>query len=71
MDDRYKQSGKAGSGNPAAPAFVLQVGAPISGRLGHRSLPDGASLLLRMHKLSDVCMRDLRGVAAEKPEKTG
>ncbi len=46
--------------NDAALARALQVAPPVISRIRHRKLAIGASLLLRMHEVSDISIADLR-----------
>lgn len=46
--------------NDAALGRALEVAAPVISNIRHRKLPVGASLLIRMHEISDVSITDLR-----------
>lgn len=46
--------------NDAALARALEVGAPVISKLRHHRLPVGASLLIRMHEVSDLTIGELR-----------
>ena len=47
--------------NDAALSRALEVAPPVISKIRHRRLPVGASMLLRMHEVSDVSIRDLDG----------
>lgn len=47
------------------PATAQEVIHPVL-KIPRRSLPDGASLLLRMHRISDDCVSDLRNLARDR-----
>lgn len=46
----------------AALAHALGVGAPVISKIRHRVLPVGPSLLIRMHELSGIGIRELRSL---------
>src|SRR6202162_681357 len=46
--------------NDAALSRALEVAPPVISKIRHRRLPVGASLLIRMHEVSDLSIRDLR-----------
>lgn len=53
--------------NDAALSRVLEVAPPVISKIRHSTLPIGATILLRMHEVSDLSIRELRSlmVAAE------
>ncbi|RSZ56044.1 hypothetical protein HF313_09210 [Massilia atriviolacea] len=54
--------------NDAALSRALEVAPPVISKIRHRTLPIGATILLRMHEISDFSIRELRammGVPAE------
>ena len=46
--------------NDAALSRALEVAPPVISKIRHRRLPVGASLLIRMHEVSDLSIKDLR-----------
>ena len=48
--------------NDAALSRALEVAPPVISKIRHRRLPVGAPLLIRMHEISDVSIKDLRGL---------
>ncbi len=46
--------------NDAALARVLEVAPPVISKIRHRTLPIGATILIRMHEVSDFSIRELR-----------
>src|SRR6476646_10475544 len=55
--------------NDAALSRALEVAPPVISKIRHRRLPVGASMLLRMHEVSDVSIRDLRDLMGDRREK--
>jgi hypothetical protein len=55
--------------NDAALSHALEVGPPVVSKIRHRRLPVGASLLIRMHEISDISIKDLRGLMGDRREK--
>jgi len=55
--------------NDAALARVLEVAPPVISKIRHRRLPVGASLLIRMHEVSDLSIRDLRYLMGDRRGK--
>ena len=60
--------------NDAALSRVLEVAPPVISKLRHGSLPIGPTMLIRMHEVSDLGIREMRAlmlneekIAAEKP----
>jgi hypothetical protein len=56
--------------NDAALSRALEVAPPVISKIRHRTLPIGATILLRMHEVSDFSIRELRALMAS-PQKTG
>lgn len=46
--------------NDAALSRALEVAPPVISKIRHRRLPVGASLLIRMHEVSDLSIKELR-----------
>jgi hypothetical protein len=46
--------------NDAALSRALEVAPPVISKIRHRTLPIGATILLRMHEVSDFSIRELR-----------
>jgi hypothetical protein len=46
--------------NDAALSRALEVAPPVISKIRHHRLPIGATLLIRMHEVSDLSIRDLR-----------
>jgi len=55
--------------NDAALSRALEVAPPVISKIRHRRLPVGASLLLRMHEVSDLSIRELRILMGDRREK--
>ncbi len=55
--------------NDAALSRVLEVAAPLISKVRHRRLPVGASLLIRMHEVSDLSISDLRRLMGDRRKK--
>jgi hypothetical protein len=56
--------------NDAALSRALEVAPPVISKIRHRTLPIGATILLRMHEVSDFSIRELRALMAT-PESGG
>jgi hypothetical protein len=56
--------------NDAALSRALKVAPPVISKIRHRTLPIGATILLRMHDVSDFSIRELRALMAS-PKKSG
>jgi hypothetical protein len=54
--------------NDAALSRALEVAPPVISKIRHRTLPIGATILLRMHEVSDFSIRELRALMAS-PQK--
>src|SRR3569623_2569715 len=61
--------GKLRLKNAAALSRALEVAPPIISKIRHRSLPVGASLLIRMHEVTDLSIRDLRDLMGDRRSK--
>lgn len=48
--------------NDAALSRTLEVAPPVISKIRHNTLPIGATLLLRMHEVSDLSIRELRAL---------
>ena len=48
--------------NDAALSRVLEVAPPVISKIRHNTLPIGATILLRMHEISDYSIRELRAL---------
>ena len=46
--------------NDAALSRLLEVAPPVISKIRHRALPVGASLLIRMHEVTQMSIRELR-----------
>ncbi|MFL9926384.1 hypothetical protein PQR62_19060 [Herbaspirillum lusitanum] len=55
--------------NDAALSRALEVAPPVISKIRHRRLPVGASLLIRMHEVSELSIRDLRELMGDRREK--
>jgi hypothetical protein len=55
--------------NDAALSRALEVAPPVISKIRHRRLPVGASLLIRMHEVSDLTIRDLRILMGDRRDK--
>src|SRR5690349_21830015 len=49
--------------NDAALSRALEVAPPVLSKIRHRRLPIGAALLVRMHDVTDLSLKDLRQLA--------
>ncbi len=57
--------------NDAALSRALEVAPPVISKIRHRTLPIGATILLRMHEISDFSIRELRALMAVQPADAG
>jgi hypothetical protein len=48
--------------NDAALSRVLEVAPPVISKIRHNTLPIGATILLRMHEVSDYSIRELHAL---------
>ena len=55
--------------NDAALSRALEVAPPVISKIRHRRLPVGASLLIRMHEISDLSIKDLRALMGDRRAK--
>lgn len=55
--------------NDAALSRALEVAPPVISKIRHRRLPVGASLLIRMHEISDISLKDLRALMGDRRTK--
>ena len=55
--------------NDAALSRALEVAAPVISKIRHRRLPVGASMLIRMHEISDMSIAELRMLMGDRREK--
>jgi len=55
--------------NDAALSRALEVAPPVISKIRHRRHPVGASLLIRMHEVSDLSIRELRTLMGDRREK--
>ncbi|WP_426172597.1 hypothetical protein [Pseudoduganella sp. R-34] len=55
--------------NDAALSRALEVAPPVISKIRHRRLPVGASMLIRMHEVSGLTIRDLRYLMGDRRQK--
>ena len=55
--------------NDAALSRALEVAPPLISKIRHRRLPVGASLLIRMHEVSNLSIQDLRVLMGDRRNK--
>lgn len=55
--------------NDAALSRALEVAPPVISKIRHRRLPVGASLLIRMHEISEMSIRQLRDLMGDRRDK--
>lgn len=57
--------------NDAALSRALEVAPPVISKLRHGALPIGPTMLIRMHEISDLNIRDMRALMlkGQEPEK--
>jgi len=55
--------------NDAALSRALEVAPPVISKIRHKRLPVGASLLIRMHEISDLSIKDLRDLMGDRRAK--
>ena len=58
---------KLGLKNDAALSRALEVAPPVISKIRHRTLPIGATILLRMHEVSNFSIRELRALMSVGP----
>lgn len=51
--------------NDAALSRMLEVAPPVISKIRHHRLPVGASLLIRMHEVTGMSIRDLRDLMGD------
>lgn len=61
--------GKLHLKNDAALSRMLEVAPPVISKVRHHRLPVGASILIRMHEISDLSIRDLRYLMGDCRDK--
>ena len=61
---------KLGLKNDAALSRALEVAPPVISKIRHRTLPIGATILLRMHEVSDFSIRELKALMGN-PQRQG
>ena len=54
--------GKLKLKNDAALSRALEVAPPVISKIRHRTLPIGATILLRMHEVSEFSIRELKSL---------
>ncbi|MBB3121767.1 hypothetical protein [Pseudoduganella violacea] len=60
---------RLGLKNDAALSRALEVAPPVISKIRHRRLPVGAALLIRMHEVSELTIRDLRYLMGDRRKK--
>ena len=55
--------------NDAVLSRALEVAPPVISKIRHNRLPVGASLLIRMHEVSDLSIRELRRLMGDRRSK--
>jgi hypothetical protein len=55
--------------NDAALSRALAVSAPLVSKMRHRSLPVGASILIRMHEVSGLSIGELRELMGDRRKR--
>src|SRR4051794_5253049 len=55
--------------NDAALSRALEVAPPVISKIRHRRLPVGASLLIRMHEVTDLSIKELRTLMGDRRNK--
>lgn len=55
--------------NDAALSRALEVAPPVISKIRHHRLPVGASLLIRMHEVSDLSIKELRELMGDRRTK--
>lgn len=61
--------GKLNLKNDAALSRALEVAPPVISKIRHRRLPVGASLLIRMHEVTDLSIAELRSLMGDRRTK--
>lgn len=52
--------------NDAALCRLLEVGPPVISKIRHKRLPIGSSMLIRMHEISHLTIRELRYLMGDR-----
>lgn len=60
---------KMGLKNDAALSRSLEVAPPVISKIRHQRLPVGASLLIRMHEVSELSIKELRLLMGDRRAK--
>lgn len=55
--------------NDAALSRALEVAPPVISKIRHRRLPVGASLLIRMHEVTNLSIQELRALMGDRRGK--
>lgn len=55
--------------NDAALSRALEVAPPMISKIRHRRLPVGASMLIRMHEVTNLSIEDLRSMMGDRRRK--
>ena len=55
--------------NDAALSRALEVAPPVLSKIRHRRLPVGASLLIRMHEISELTIKELQLLMGDRRAK--
>jgi hypothetical protein len=55
--------------NDASLSRILEVAPPVISKIRHKKLAVGASILIRMHEVSDLSIEDLRGLMGDHRKK--
>src|SRR6478735_2253424 len=55
--------------NDAALSRALEVAPPVISKIRHRRLPVGASMLIRMHEVTDLSIAELRSLMGDRRTK--
>jgi len=61
--------GKMQLKNDAALSRMLEVAPPVISKIRHHRLPVGASLLIRMHEVTGMSIRELRDLMGDRRTK--
>ena len=84
MDQKHPQTSQAGYNpdhlldsmleklnlkNDAALSRALEVAPPVISKIRHRRLPVGASMLIRMHEVSNLSVAELRELLGDRRGK--
>lgn len=55
--------------NDAALARMLEVAPPVISKIRHHTLPIGATILIRMHEVSDFSIRELKEMLSHQGQE--